>query len=284
MNRTLRVEHGVNPHMKDSTHNKVVIITGASSGIGAAVARRLARDGLCLTLAARRLDRLEQVANEVKALGGEPIIVQTDVRNRSDIERMVEVTLNQWEHIDVLFNNAGLSHDKLLIRIKPEKIRDEINVNLTAVIECAQVVLPVMLRQKSGHIINVASIAGLIALPGSTIYSTTKFGIIGFSDSLRRELHGTRIHVSAFCPGFTPSEISPSLNAIETGQPGAPRPFGLMPVTFVADQAARLINHPHLRLIIPRSWTMLVFFASLFPGFADLIIPIFLATEVKRKL
>ena len=104
-------------------------------------------------------------------------------------------------------------------------------------IGCAQAVLPVMLRQKTGHIINVASIAGLIALPGSIIYSATKFAVVGFSDALRRELYGTGIHVSAFCPGFTPSEINPELKAIVEGKADLPFP-GLMPVSYVANQIA----------------------------------------------
>ena len=269
--------------MKDPTNGKVVIITGASSGIGAAVARRLARDGMRLTLAARRLDRLEQVAAEVEALGGEALVVQTDVRNRDELQRMVQATLDRWGHIDVLLNNAGLGHDRLLIRFKPEKIRDEIHINLIAIIECAQVVLPVMLRQKSGHIINVASIAGLIATPGGTVYSASKFGVNGFSDALRRELRGSGIHVSAFCPGFTPTEISPELKAISEGQPGAPRRPGLMPVTYVADQIAHLIRHPRWRVIIPPSWKFLVMVAFLFPGIADALLPLFLKKEKTDK-
>lgn len=269
--------------MKDPTNGKVVIITGASSGIGAAVARRLARDGMRLTLAARRLDRLEQVAAEVEALGGEALVVQTDVRNRDELQRMVQTTLDRWGHIDVLLNNAGLGHDKPLIRIKPEKIRDEIHINLIAVIECAQVVLPVMLHQKSGHIINVASMAGLIATPGSTIYSATKFGVNGFSDALRRELLGSGIRVSAFCPGYTPTEISPELKAIAEGRPDAPRVPGLMPVTYVADQIARLIRHPRQRVIIPPSWKLLVIIAFLFPGIADALIPLFQTMETTVK-
>lgn len=269
--------------MKDPTNGKVVIITGASSGIGAAVARRLARDGMRLTLAARRLDRLEQVAAEVEALGGEALVVQTDVRNRDELQRMVQATLDRWGHIDVLLNNAGLGHDRLLIRFKPEKIRDEIHINLIAVIECAQVVLPVFLRQKSGHIINVASIAGLIATPGGTVYSASKFGVNGFSDALRRELRGSGIHVSAFCPGFTPTEISPELKAIAEGQPGAPRRPGLMPVTYVADQIAHLIRHPRWRVIIPPSWKFLVMVAFLFPGIADALLPLFLKKEKTDK-
>jgi short-subunit dehydrogenase len=258
--------------MDNSTSSKVAIITGASSGIGAAVARRLARDGLCLTLAARRLDKLEKVASEIQALGGKALIVQTDVRKRDEIQRLLKATLDRWGHLDVLLNNAGIGNDKPLIRITPEKIQDEVNINLLAVIECAQVVLPVMLRQKSGHIINVASISGLVALPGSTIYCSTKYGVIGFSDALRRELHGTGIHVSAFCPGFTPSEINPELKAIAEGQPGAPHPPGLMPVSYVADQIARLIYHPRRRVIVPYSWNILVFIATLFPGLADTVI------------
>ncbi|MGA2490459.1 MAG: SDR family NAD(P)-dependent oxidoreductase [Anaerolineales bacterium] len=269
--------------MRPIRHNptrKVVIITGASSGIGAAVARRLARDGLCLTLAARRLEKLEQVASEVEALGGEVLIVQTDVRNRDEIQRMVDVTLDRWGHIDVILNNAGIGNDKPLIQIKPEKIQDEVKINLVAVIECAQVVLPVMLRQKSGHIINVASIAGLIGLPTSTVYGATKFGVVGFSDALRRELFGTGIHVSAFCPGFTPTEINPDLKAIAE-KPGEPHPPGLMPVSYVADQIARLIYHPRRRTIVPYSWNILVFIATHFPGLADTVIRLYLNGRTK---
>ena len=269
--------------MNNPTNGKVVIITGASSGIGAAVARRLARDGMHLTLAARRLDRLEQVATDVVALGGEALIVQTDVRNNDELQRMVQATLDKWGRIDVLLNNAGMGHGKILLRSKPERIRDEIHINLIAVIECAKVVLPVMLRQKSGHIINVASIAGLVATPGNSVYSASKFGVNGFSDALRRELRGSSISVSAFCPGFTPSEISPDLKAIAEGQPGAPHPPGLMPVSYVADQIARLIHHPRRRVIIPPGWKFLVLVAYLFPGIADTIIHLYLSKGKKDK-
>ena len=158
-----------------------------------------------------------------------------------------------------------------------------VHINLIAVIECAKVVLPVMLRQKSGHIINVASIAGLVALPGSTIYAATKFGVNGFSDALRRELRGSEIHVSAFCPGFTPTEINPELKAIADGKPGAPHRPGLMPVTYVADQIARLIRHPRRQMIIPPSWKILVIIAFLFPGIADKLIGFFISKETKGK-
>ncbi len=255
----------------------VIIITGASSGIGAATARRLARENVCLTLAARRADRLQGVASDVEKLGSEALIVPTDVTNRADIHHMVQSTLDRWGRIDVLLNDAGISYDEPLVDLEPDKIRNEVQVNLIALIECTQAVLPVMLKQKSGHIINVASIEGLIATPGSSVYCATKFGVFGFSDSLRRQLRGSGIHVSAFCPGYTPSEITPRLKAIVEGRPDAPHHPGLMPTSYVADQIARLVRHPRRMVILPRSWSVLVLVAFLFPGVADALVSKFKA-------
>ena len=255
----------------------VIIITGASSGIGAATARRLASENVCLTLAARRADRLQGVASDVEKLGSEALIVPTDVTNRADIHYMVQSTIDRWGRIDVLLNDAGISYDEPLVDLEPDKIRNEVQVNLIALIECTQAVLPVMLEQKSGHIINVASIEGLIATPGSSVYCATKFGVFGFSDSLRRQLRGSGIHVSAFCPGYTPSEITPRLKAHVEGRPDAPHHPGLMPTSYVADQIARLVRHPRRMVILPRSWSVLVLVAFLFPGIADALVSNFKA-------
>jgi short-subunit dehydrogenase len=257
--------------------NKVVIITGASSGIGAATALRLAREGMKLTLAARRVERLEQVASQVEALGGEALAVQVDVCQREDIERMLQATLERWGRIDVLINNAGVGNEARLTKFPPGEIHRRIHTNLIAVIECTQAVLPTMLSQKAGHIINVASIAGLIATPGSAVYCAGKFGVVGFTDALYRDLLGTGVHVSAFCPGFTPTEISPILQAHAEGKPDAPYVPGLMPVEYVADQLARLIRHPRRRVVVPKSWSVLVFLAFLFPRLVDWLSPVFKA-------
>jgi short-subunit dehydrogenase len=255
----------------------VIIITGASSGIGAAKARRLAQEQVCLTLAARRTSRLQELAREVDALGGEALIVPTDVTQRADIQRMLQATLERWGRVDVILNNAGISFDEPLVELEPDKIRAEPAVNLLAVIECSQVVLPVMLRQKSGHIINVASIEGLIATPGSSVYCATKFGVFGFSDALRRQLRGSGVHVSAVCPGYTPSEITPRLKAIVDGSPDAVHHPGLMPTTYVADQIAKLVRRPRRLLVLPRSWSVLITVAFLFPGLADRLVSSFKA-------
>jgi short-subunit dehydrogenase len=265
--------------MMNTIKDKVIIITGASSGIGAAVARRLAREGARLALAARREDRLQQVAADAQALGAEVLILPTDVRRQEDIQRMVQAVLERWGRIDILFNNAGVGNDDALVKTKSERIRNEVGINLTAVIECAQAVLPAMTARKSGHIINVASIAGLIGVPGSTVYSATKFGVNGFTDALHREMLDTGVRVSAFCPGYTPSEISTDLKAHAEGQPNAPRVPGLMPIAYVADQVARLIQRPRLRMVIPPSWKILVVTAYFFPGLADALISLFRPAE-----
>ncbi len=261
--------------------NKVVIITGASSGIGAATALRLAREGMRLTLAARRLDRLEQAAEQARALGGEALPLQVDVCNPDDISRMVQGTFERWGRIDVLINNAGVgSGGQSLMEITPDEIRRRIHTNLIAVIECAQAVLPVMLRQQAGQIINVSSIAGLVAAPGSGVYPAGKFGVIGFSDALRRDLRGSGVRVSTFCPGFTPSEINSELMAHAQGRPDAPYVPGLMPVSYVADQIARLIHRPKRRVVVPKSWQALVWLAVACPWLVDWLAP---ALKSKEK-
>jgi NADP-dependent 3-hydroxy acid dehydrogenase YdfG len=252
---------------------KIVIITGASSGIGAAVARRLGRDGMCLTLAARRADRLESVAEDVRKAGGKALVLPTDVTQQADIDRMAQATLSRWGRVDVLFNNAGVSLDRPFAKTKQDRIHREVLINLEAVMQSARAVLPIMLQQKSGHIINNSSIAGLVAV--STVYSATKYGVVGFSDALRRELFKTGVHVSAFCPGFTPSELSANLKAHAEGKTNAPRYPGLMPTSYVADQVAWLMNHPRRIHVIPKSWRILVLTAYLFPGLADWLVPMF---------
>jgi len=203
--------------------------------------------------------------------------VRTDVTDRTEIRRMVQSTLDRWGRVDVLVNNAGISYDEPLEGLEPDKVQAEVQVNLIAPIECTRAVLPVMLRQQSGHIINVASIEGLIATPGSSVYVATKFGVFGFSDSLRRRLRGTGIHVSAFCPSYTPSEITPRLKAHVEGRADAPHHPGLMPTDYVADQMARLVRHPRRLVVLPRSWSVLVLVAFLFPGVADVLVSRFKA-------
>ena len=163
--------------------NKVVLITGASSGIGAGTARRLAKEGARVVLVARRKDLLDTLAAEISSQGGQALAIQVDVTNHDDIQAMVDETLAKFGRIDVLVNNAGLGFSADVKDIEPDRLRLQVAVNLVGVIDCAQAVLKPMLTQGSGHIINVSSLAGVVAAPGSSVYSATKFGVVAFSDS-----------------------------------------------------------------------------------------------------
>jgi short-subunit dehydrogenase len=251
---------------------KVVIVTGGSSGIGEATARRLARDGMCVTLAARRQDELERVAGEIEAGGGQALIAPTDVRDRAAIHRLVQATLDTWGRVDVLINNAGLGYSARVVDLDPDQLRAQVSVNLVAVIECAQAVLPAMMQRKSGHIINVASIAGLIGLPGSSTYSATKSAVISFSDALRREAREHGIQVTVLCPGFVATNFSPRLKKIAEGRPDAQRLPGVMRVDYVADRIAGLVRRPRRRLIIPPGWGLLAAIAQAFPWLTDFVL------------
>ncbi len=258
--------------MTDNVPGKVAIVTGASSGIGQATARRLASDGMRVTLAARRAEPLSLAVSEIEAAGGQALAVPTDVTDRAAVQRMVEATLERWGRVDILVNNAGLGPSSAVADVDAEQLREQVNVNLVAVMECAQAVLPAMMRQSSGHIINVASIAGIIGLPGSSVYSATKAGVIAFSDALRREVGKQGIRVTALCPGFVATNFSPRLRKIAEGRSDARRVPGVMTPEYVAGRIAGLIAHPRRRLIIPPGWWMMVALARGLPWLTDLVL------------
>jgi short-subunit dehydrogenase len=185
---------------------------------------------------------------------------------------MVQTTLDTWGRMDVLINNAGLGYSARVVDLDPEQLRAQVSVNLVAVIECAQAVLPAMMQRKSGHIINVASIAGLIGLPGSSTYCATKSAVVSFSDALRREVREQGIQVTALCPGFVATNFSPRLKKIAEGRPDAQRLPGVMRVDYVADRIAGLIRRPHRRLIIPPGWGLLAAIAQAFPWLTDFVL------------
>ncbi len=249
--------------------NKVVLITGASSGIGAGAARRLAKEGARVALAARRLDLLEGLAAEINAGGGQALPIQADVTDTVAIWKMVEETVTRYGRLDVLVNNAGLGVSANVKDIDPALLRLQVAVNLVGLIECAQAALKPMLAQGSGLIINVASLAGFVGSPGSSVYAATKFGVMGFSDSLRREVHKHGVLVTTFCPGFVATDFSPRLKKISMGAPDAARLPGVMSVDYVAGVVAGIIRHPRRLVAVPFGFSTLVRFAQAFPGLVD---------------
>ncbi len=249
--------------------NKVVLITGASSGIGAGAARRLANEGAKVALAARRIELLKGLAEEITAKGGQALPLQVDVTDHAEIQHMINATLDKYGRLDVLVNNAGLGFSADVKDIEPAKLRLQVAVNLIGLIECAQAALRPMLSQGSGHIINVSSLAGLVGAPGSSVYSATKFGVIGFSDSLRREVHKHGVLVTTFCPGFVATDFSPRLKKISRGAPDAARLPGVMTVDYVAGVITGIIRHPRRLVLVPFGFSKLVQLGRAFPGLVD---------------
>src|SRR5512143_1625180 len=191
-----------------SLHGKVVIITGASSGIGAAAASLLAREGCRVVLAARRIERLEEVAGSIRQSGGQALPVALDVGQPDQIDAMVKSALDSYGQVDILFNTAGFGRLDWLEALDPVKdIQAQLTVDLLGAILTARAVLPYMYARHSGHIINMASMAGWAAPPLYTIYSAGKFGIRGFSEALRREAGPFGVKVSVIYPGSVKTEF-----------------------------------------------------------------------------
>ncbi len=185
----------------------VAIITGASSGIGEAAARALSGNGYRVVLAARRKERLINLATQIQEGGGEALAVPTDLRELEQIQRLVESTLQAYNRIDVLVNSAGYGKLVWLDEQTQADIQDQLQVNLTGAIQITREVLPWMIAQEGGHIIHIASIASWVGVPTYSIYAATKFGLRGFLESLRRELRGTGITVSGIFPGAVDTEF-----------------------------------------------------------------------------
>jgi NADP-dependent 3-hydroxy acid dehydrogenase YdfG len=185
--------------------DKVVVITGASSGLGEAAARRLVRNGAKLVLGARRLDRLHALANELSL--GDHAVVQTDVSKYDEVKRLVDHAVKAHGRIDVMINNAGLMPQSLLESLKIDEWDRMIDVNIKGVLYGIAAALPVMKAQKSGHIINVSSVAGHKVRPGGTIYSATKSAVRVISEGLRQEVKPYNIRTTIISPGAVESEL-----------------------------------------------------------------------------
>ena len=200
---------------------KVIIITGASSGIGEALARSFAREGSKLVLAARRIDRLQNLENELK--GTEILSVQTDVAVEEDCRNLVEQAISRFGKIDVLINNAGISMRAIFEDVELDVIRKLMDVNFWGTVYCTKYALPHLLTSK-GSVVGVISIAGHVGLPGRSGYSASKFAVRGFLDTLRIENLKKGLHVLVVAPGFTASEVRKvALNAKGNTQGESPR-------------------------------------------------------------
>jgi short-subunit dehydrogenase len=223
-----------------------------------------------------------QVA-QLHAEGGEAMATPVDVNNRADIDNMVKSVIENYERIDILFNNAGFGRLDWLENLDSERdLQTQINVNLTGLIEVTRAVLPIMIAQKSGHIINMSSVAGWIGAPMYTVYAATKFGVRGFTDSLRREVGVHGIRVSGIYPGPATTEFG-----LHTGDNLLKSDFKSpswtsMSSEYVAKKVVEVAKHPRRRLIIPWWFRPAIWADERLPWLVDWIVEQFFIKKYRQ--
>ena len=229
--------------------DRVAIITGASRGIGRAVALALAAEGANVVVNyASSSAAAQDVVAAITDAGGSAIALQADVSKLEQIDALVKDTLEKFGRIDILVNNAGITRDTLLLRMKPEDWQAVIDLNLTGVFLCTKAVSKVMLKQRSGRIINIASVAGQMGNPGQANYSAAKAGVIGFTKTVAKELAVRGITVNAVAPGFIVTDMTSDLKSeeilkyIPLGRYGEPEEVAGMVRFLAADSAAAYIT------------------------------------------
>jgi NAD(P)-dependent dehydrogenase (short-subunit alcohol dehydrogenase family) len=235
---------------------QVAIVTGASSGIGAATARELGRRGATVVLAARRVGALEAQALAIRDAGGTAATIPTDITDSAEVTRLAQRTLARFGRVDVLVNNAGVNWCKPLASTSPAAVTGLVEVNLLGAMLLTRAVLPAMLERRHGVIISVASLSGRVAM--EPLYSATKYGLRGFSLALRRQLAGSGVTASLVSPG--------KIDTAMTSHVGTrmPKP------DLVARTIAELAVHPRREVVVPRRHYAIAWLEQLLPAGADL--------------
>jgi len=190
---------------------KVALVTGAAQGIGKAIALLLARNGADLVVSDINLEKAEETAKEIRAIGPKAMAVKVDVANWSDVERMVTGILEKLAKIDILVNNAGITRDKLILRMTEEDWDAVLGVNLKGTFNCTKAVVRHMAKQRSGKIVNIASVVGEMGNAGQANYSASKAGVIGLTKTIAREYAQRGINVNAIAPGYIETPMTEAL-------------------------------------------------------------------------
>ena len=262
--------------MAKSLQGKVVLITGASSGFGEDAARQFAMEGCQVVLAARRAEKLQSIAAEIQSAGGEALAVPVDVNDRDQVQQMVQTVLNRYGRVDILFNNAGFGGVDWFENFKPERhIEAMIRVNLVGTMLVSHSVLPGMLKRREGHIINMASVAGLIASPLITTYAASKYGVRAFTDALRREVSPFGIKVSGIYPGPATTEFGKQLERTKVREKVNRSIDVHMTSKYVARRIVEVAKYPRRSLVIPWWFRVITTFDTLFPVAVDWILYFF---------
>lgn len=204
------------PEPMQKLPDRVAIITGGSRGIGRAIAEALATEGAKVVVNyASSSGAADEVVAAISSAGGEAIALQADVSKADQVDNLIKTVMDKWGRVDVLVNNAGITRDTLLMRMKPEDWQAVIDLNLTGVFLCTRAVTKIMLKQKSGRIVNIASVSGLMGNPGQGNYSAAKAGVIGFTKTIAKELASRSITVNAVAPGFITTDMTKDIKGTE---------------------------------------------------------------------
>jgi NAD(P)-dependent dehydrogenase (short-subunit alcohol dehydrogenase family) len=245
----------------------VIAITGASAGIGRATALRLARDGASVAICARRLDRLEEVADEIRKAGGRALPVVADVTQPLDMQRFVDTVIDEFGQLDVMLCNAGYGIYGEIDRVTPEQMQAVMDVNFFGTFHATRAALPVFRKQGHGHTIVVSSIVGQRGIPFMGPYSATKFAQVGLAECLRAELAGTGLHVSVVYPISTETEF---FTVMSRNSGFATRAHGpRQSPESVAEAIARAIRRPVPEIYPYRLAKGLAVLNAIAPGLCD---------------
>lgn len=258
---------------------KVVIVTGASSGIGESTAREFAQAGAITVLAARRAERLEQLEKEIEEIGGQALAVPTDLTDLDQITNLVQTTLSTFGRIDILANIAGWGFYDWFEQLSAEELRRHYEVNVIGLAELTRQLIPTMKAQRSGFILNMSSYVSRISVPPLTVYASTKYAIEGLTDGLRRALLPWGITVIRIHPSSVSGTEFNKRVVRDGGVEYRPVPIGRISRERLARHIVRLIEKPRRALFISRIYEVPVLLNKLFPEIVDWVS----ATWVRRK-
>lgn len=251
--------------------NKTVVITGASDGIGAALAKAFAKQGTKLAICARNKEKLDTVAQNCKELGAKDVLtVTTDVSKMEECEHFIQETIKKYGTIDVLINNAGISMRACFVDTDIEVIEKVMNINFWGAVYCTKFALPEIIKNQ-GSVVVVSSVAGFKGLPARTGYSASKFALHGFFESLRCELQPDNVHILIACPGFTNTNIrNTALTATGDTQKETPlEESRLMSADTVAKAILRAIQKRKRTIVLTTEGKLTVLLNKFFPKFID---------------